>query len=129
RSRPASSSPAASAARASGRRKVLEQCALLDAIVFRARQFGIQHSAFCIDMRLSWAVSTDPGLRRSSNEDSYCSRPDLGLFMVADGMGGHAAGEVASRIAVETIQNFISETAGSDRHLTWPFPYEPAISE
>ena len=34
----------------------------------------------------SWAVSSDPGLRRSSNEDSYCTRPDLGLFVVADGM-------------------------------------------
>jgi protein phosphatase len=79
-------------------------------------------------MRLSWAVSTDPGLRRSSNEDSYCSRPDLGLFMVADGMGGHVAGEVASRIAVETIETFISETAGADRHRTWPFPYETALS-
>src|SRR4051812_25577393 len=79
-------------------------------------------------MKLLWAVSTDPGLRRSSNEDSYCSRPDLGLFVVADGMGGHVAGEVASRIAVETIQTFISETADADRHRTWPFPYEPAIS-
>jgi protein phosphatase len=79
-------------------------------------------------MKLSWAVSTDPGLRRSSNEDSYCSRPEIGLFIVADGMGGHVAGEVASRIAVETIQTFISETAGADRHRTWPFAYETSLS-
>lgn len=79
-------------------------------------------------MQLSWAVRTDPGLRRSSNEDSYCTREDLGLFVVADGMGGHAAGEVASRVAVDTIQTFITETAGADKNRTWPFPFEPAIS-
>jgi protein phosphatase len=79
-------------------------------------------------MQLSWAVGTDPGLRRSSNEDSYCARPDLGLFMVADGMGGHVAGEVASRLAVDTIQAFIAETSGADRQQTWPFPYDPSIS-
>ena len=76
-------------------------------------------------MQLSWAVRTDPGLRRSSNEDSYCTRADLGLFVVADGMGGHAAGEVASRLAVETIETFIDETAGADKNRTWPFPFEP----
>ena len=76
----------------------------------------------------SWAVSSDPGLRRSSNEDSYRSRPDLGLYIVADGMGGHVAGEVASRVAVEAVEVFIQETAGADKNRTWPFPFEPALS-
>jgi PPM family protein phosphatase len=77
---------------------------------------------------LTWAVTSDPGLKRTSNEDSYSTRPDVGLFVVADGMGGHVAGEVASRVAVEAIESFIQETAGADRNRTWPFPFDPTIS-
>ena len=76
----------------------------------------------------SWAVVSDPGLRRSSNEDCHTVRPDIGLFGVADGMGGHVAGEVASRVAVEAIEAFTEETAGADRNRTWPFPFDPSIS-
>src|SRR5687768_3605285 len=77
---------------------------------------------------LSWAVKTDAGLRRTSNEDSFSTRPDVGLFIVADGMGGHVAGEVASRVAVESIASFVDESAGADPNRTWPFPFDPELS-
>ena len=47
-------------------------------------------------MQVSWAARTDPGRHRSQNEDCYTASSALGLFVVADGMGGHAAGEIAS---------------------------------
>ena len=43
-------------------------------------------------------------------------------------MGGHVAGEVASRVAVEAIEAFIEETAGADKNRTWPFPFDPTLS-
>jgi len=78
-------------------------------------------------MHILSAASTDPGLRRESNEDSFSLRPALGLFVVADGMGGHAAGEVASNIAVDVIEEFIEQTAGHGADANWPFGYTPAF--
>jgi protein phosphatase len=49
------------------------------------------------------AGRTDVGIIRSGNEDNFLMKPEQGVFVVADGMGGHAAGEVASEMAVETI--------------------------
>ena len=61
-------------------------------------------------MRLTSAARTDPGRRRENNEDSFCTREDLALFIVADGMGGHVAGEIASRLVVEEVERFVETT-------------------
>lgn len=58
-------------------------------------------------------VISDIGLVRETNEDSYiCDPPHL--FIVADGMGGHVAGEIASKLAINTVNSYIQEHAGKD---------------
>lgn len=77
-------------------------------------------------MRLSAAAESTVG-PRPINQDASFFDLELGLVVIADGMGGHNAGEVASRMAVEAVVAFVRETRhGGD--LTWPFPYDPSRS-
>lgn len=67
-------------------------------------------------MRLSVGASTDKGLVRQNNEDNFYVSEEAGLFLVADGMGGHASGEVASKIAVEVVRDFF-DAVKAGKHL------------
>src|SRR5260370_2746984 len=67
---------------------------------------------------------THVGRQRQHNEDSFLVEDKAKLYLVADGMGGHAAGEIASRIAVDSISEFILHTKEDDG--TWPHAYDEA---
>jgi len=78
-------------------------------------------------MKITCEARTDVGRKRKGNEDAHSVTPEQRLYVVADGMGGHAAGEVASRIAVDSIVEFVNLTAGNDE-ITWPFGLDETIS-
>lgn len=71
--------------------------------------------------------ATDVGRRRKLNEDSLLVDSEHGLFVVADGMGGHNAGEIASRLAVETVGNFVQRST-EEEEITWPYGVDPKLS-
>lgn len=79
-------------------------------------------------MKLDAWYLTDKGLRRDSNQDSCLVNKDIGIFIVADGMGGHSGGEVASAMAVQTLDDVFKKTdvkSMSPREIL-TFAYEEA---
>ena len=79
-------------------------------------------------MKIESFGATDVGRRRAHNEDSLSISDDLRLYLVADGMGGHNAGEVASSTAIDTVMKFIRR-CNEDKDFTWPFGIDSSLSE
>ena len=66
-------------------------------------------------------------MQRELNEDNFAILDKQGVYVVADGMGGHSAGEVASEIAVKTIEDFFIKSS-RDEEVTWPYKLNPSLS-
>ena len=71
-------------------------------------------------LRIEAVGETNVGMKRGHNEDNFGLAETQGLYVVADGMGGHASGEVASKMAVDVMVDFFEATE-ADPERTWPF--------
>jgi PPM family protein phosphatase len=78
-------------------------------------------------VRVQAGARSECGPVRAINEDAFACDEGLGIFLVCDGMGGHQAGEIAARIAVDSVQGFIHRSREGDPE-EWPFGLDPALS-
>jgi len=83
---------------------------------------GLSYNGRRVSAMLEYHAQTDVGRRRELNEDTLFAANRL--FVVCDGMGGHQAGEVASRLAADAIATFVAR-ADDDPDMTWPFGFAP----
>ncbi len=75
--------------------------------------------------RVLVAGETNVGMKRTHNEDAFAVSDEERLYVVADGMGGHASGEVASKMAIDTLREFFKATS-ADPEATWPYKMDKA---
>lgn len=77
-------------------------------------------------MQLRFFGASNVGRHREHNEDNYVCNPKEKLFLVADGIGGQSSGEIASKMAISSAEEFVVRSRSED--MTWPIPYRKGLS-